>query len=66
MSLENILFLALVIGAMILFAAVLAYGDWATRQAMREIAESRPCCAKNRQTIPAHAANSAPDYEAAA
>ena len=37
MPLESTLFLVLVIGALILFAAALAYGDWATRQAMRQI-----------------------------
>ena len=37
MPLGSILFLALVIGALILFAVALAYGDWATRQAMRQI-----------------------------
>jgi hypothetical protein len=66
MSLENILFLALVIGALILFASVLAYGDWATRQAMREIADSRLSSVKLRKTPNAHAPTSVPRHKAAA
>jgi len=56
MPLESVLFLSLVIGALILFAAVLAYGDWATRQAMCEITGSQPSSAKGRKTPAAHAA----------
>ena len=36
MPLESVLFLVLVIGALAVFAAVLLYADWATRQVMRE------------------------------
>jgi hypothetical protein len=65
MPLESILFLALVIGALILFATVLAYGDWATRQAMREMTGSQPS-AKGRKTPAAHAAARPPIQKAAA
>ncbi len=49
MPLESVLFLSLVIGALILFAAALAYGDWATREAKREITDSQPSSAKVRK-----------------
>jgi hypothetical protein len=41
MPLENVLFLALVVGALILFAAVLAYADWATSRVMRASAAAK-------------------------
>ena len=66
MPLESILFLGLVIGALIVFAAALAYGDWATRQAMREITASQPSSAKVRETPAAHAAMRVPAQKAAA
>ena len=37
MPLENILYLSMVITAMVLFAAVLAYGEWVTRHAANSI-----------------------------
>ena len=36
MPLESILYLCLVVGTFAVFAIVLAYGDWATRQVTRE------------------------------
>lgn len=66
MPLESILLLALVIGALILFGAVLAYGDWATRQAMREMADSQPSSAKLRKISAAHAAMRVPSQKVAA
>jgi predicted negative regulator of RcsB-dependent stress response len=66
MPLESILFLALVIGALIVFAVVLAYADWATRQAMRETAASRPSSVHVRKTPAANPAENAPDHRAAA
>jgi hypothetical protein len=66
MPLESIVFLALVIGALILFAAALGYGDWATRQVMREIVDSQPSSAKVRNTSAAHAAKRVPTQKAAA
>jgi hypothetical protein len=66
MSLESILFLGLSIGALVLFAGVLAYGDWTTRQAMREIAESQPSSAKVREASPKHTAAKVPAQKAAA
>jgi hypothetical protein len=36
MPLESILYLCLVVGAFAVFAIVLAYGDWATRQVTRD------------------------------
>jgi hypothetical protein len=36
MPLESILYLCLVVGAFTVFAIVLAYGDWATRQVTRD------------------------------
>jgi hypothetical protein len=66
MPLESILFLGLVIGALVLFAAVLAYGDWTTRQATREIAKSQPSSAKVRKTPIAHTAMKIPAQKAAA
>jgi hypothetical protein len=66
MPVESILFLSLAIGALILFAAALAYGDWATRQAMREITDSQPTSAKVRKTSAALAALKAPAQKAAA
>jgi regulatory protein YycH of two-component signal transduction system YycFG len=66
MSLESILFLGIVTGALVVFAAVLAYGDWTTRQAMREIAKSQPSSAKVRKTSIAHATMKIPAQKAAA
>jgi hypothetical protein len=66
MSLESILFLGLSIGALVLFGAVLAYGDWTARQAMRELAESQPSTAKVRKTSTAYTATKVPAQKAAA
>ena len=66
MPVESILFLAIAIGALILFAAALAFGDWATCQAMREIADSQPSSAKVRKTTATHAGMRVPAQKAAA
>ena len=65
MPLESVVFLSLVIGALILFASALAYGDWATRQAMREIAVPQPS-ATTLKTSAAHAAMRMPVEKMAA
>ncbi|HEX3484101.1 MAG TPA: hypothetical protein VHT51_03515 [Micropepsaceae bacterium] len=57
MPLESILFLALVIAALVIFAAVLTYAEWTTRQVMRESAdaETRPAAsAKPVETAQTH------------
>jgi hypothetical protein len=38
---ENVSFLALVVGALSSFAAVLAYADWATSRVMRASADTK-------------------------
>jgi hypothetical protein len=65
MSLESILFLGLVIGALVLFASVLAYGDWATRQAMRDIAGPAPSV-KPRKSHDEQSVKDGARYKAAA
>jgi cell division protein FtsL len=40
MPLESILFLALSLAALVVFAAALIYAEWATRHLMRESAEA--------------------------
>ena len=65
MPLESVLYLAFVIGALILFAAALAYGDWATRHAMGEVAAPKASSTTFRKNSAAQAALSEPAQKAA-
>ena len=66
MPFESILFLVLVIGAFTLFAAVLAYGDWATRQVTRESAALPASSVNIAETAPTHRVKRTPSVKAAA
>ena len=66
MPLESILFLALVIAALSVFTATLAYGQWVTRNVVRDSTSIAPKASKvTREPAIAHSRNAARVYEEA-
>jgi hypothetical protein len=65
MPLESILFLALVIAALSVFTATLAYGQWVTRNVARDSFSPAAKSLKKMSWAIAHSQNAARVYEEA-
>jgi hypothetical protein len=66
MPLESILFLALVIAALGVFTATLTYGQWVTRNVVRDSTSAAPKASKvAREPAIAHSRSAARVYEEA-